>query len=482
MNYKIVFNIIGFLLILTGLLMLPGISFSMYYGDDDIISLLTSSLITTLSGLTIWYLTKNADKHQLGKREGYLIVTLGWITMSVFGSIPFVFHGSIQSFTDAFFETISGFTTTGATILQDIEKLPSGLLFWRSTTQWIGGMGIIVLSLAILPLLGIGGMQLFTAEVPGITKDKFHPRVKETAKRLWIIYLILTLTETFLLLVGGLNLFDAINHSFTTMATGGFSTKNNSTAHFDSIFVQYVFILFMFLAGMNFTLHYYALHFNFDAFKGNSEFKFYVIFIFIATLAIMFVHRPHHNFEFEESFRQTLFHIISLVTTTGYVSSDYENWAPFSKVIFFILLFIGGCTGSTGGGIKFARHSLLLKNSLLELKRLLHPRAIIPVRFNNKAVSTEIISNVQAFLFIYILIFTIGAVLLSLMGLDFFTAIGASATCLGNVGPGLGVVGPVGNFSTLPDYCKWLMSFFMLVGRLELFTVLILFSPNFWKK
>ncbi len=462
--------------------MLPGIPFSIYYGHDDISAIVISSVVTILTGIILWFFTKDADKQQLGKREGYLIVTLGWVIMSVFGSIPFIIHGSITSFSDAFFETMSGFTTTGATILTDIEKLPAGLLFWRSMTQWIGGMGIIVLSLAIMPLLGIGGMQLFSAEVPGITKDKFHPRVKETAKRLWGIYVILTVAETILLFIGGLSFFDAINHSLTTMATGGFSTKNASTAHFDSIFVQYVFIIFMFFAGMNFTLHYHVLHKNFDVFKKNSEFKFYVTFLLFATLSIMFIHRPHHSFNLEESFRQTLFHVTSLVTTTGYVSSDYENWAPFSRIMFFILLFIGGCTGSTGGGIKFARHSLLLKNSWLEFKRLIHPRAIIPVRFNDKAVGLEIISNVQAFIIIYIFIFVLGALILSISGLDFFTAIGASATCLGNVGPGLGIVGPVGNFSSLSDLSKWILSFFMLVGRLELFTVLLLFSPAFWKK
>ncbi len=482
MNLKVTFNIIGFLLILTGILMLPGILFSIYYSHNDIFSIIISSIISISSGLLLWFITKDADKQQLGKREGYLIVTLGWLVMSLFGSTPFLIYGSINSFTDAFFETMSGFTTTGATIITDIEKLPAGLLFWRSMTQWIGGMGIIVLSLAIMPLLGIGGMQLFSAEVPGITKDKFHPRVKETAKRLWGIYLILTAAETFFLVLGGLSLFDAINHSLTTMATGGFSTKNASTAYFDSAYVQYVFIVFMFFAGMNFTLHYFALHKNFEIFKKNTEFKFYFTFLLGATIIIMLVHKPYLTLNLEESFRQTLFHVTSLVTTTGYVSSDYENWASFSKIIFFILLFIGGCTGSTGGGIKFARHSLLLKNSWLEFKRLIHPRAIIPVRFNDKTVSLEIISNVQAFFLIYIFLFVLGALLLSILGLDFFSAIGASATCLGNVGPGLGIVGPVGNFSSLPDLAKWILSFFMLVGRLELFTVLLLFSPAFWKK
>lgn len=467
---------------MVGTLMTLGIPFSIYYDHSDIAALLISSTITVVFGLLSLLLTKDADREQLGKREGYVIVTLGWLSMSVFGSIPFIIHGSITNFTDAFFETMSGFTTTGATIIKDIESMPAGLLFWRSLTQWLGGMGIIVLSVAILPLLGIGGMQLFTAEVPGITKDKFHPRVKETAKRLWGIYAILTAAEAVLLVIGGLNFFDAINHAFTTMATGGFSTKNASTAHFTSPFVQYVFIIFMFFAGMNFTLHYFALHLKFANFKKNTEFKFYVSFIIIITLFVMFIHRPHHTFILEESFRQTLFHVVSLTTTTGYVSSDYENWAPFSRMVFFALLFIGGCAGSTGGGIKFARHYVLLKNGLIELKRLVHPRAIIPIRFNEKAVSQEIVLNVQAFFILYIMLFVLGSIVISLLGSDFLTAAGAVATCIGNVGPGMGAVGPISNFAELTSLSKWILSFFMLVGRLELFTVLILFSPAFWKR
>lgn len=482
MNYKVIINIIGFLLVMTGSLMTTGIPFSIHYGHNDIISLLVSAAITIFVGLVFLLLTKDADRQQLGKREGYVIVSFGWLAMSIFGSIPFIVHGSIPNITDAFFETMSGFTTTGATILKDIEALPAGLLFWRSLTQWLGGMGIIVLSLAILPLLGIGGMQLFSAEVPGITKDKFHPRVKETAKRLWGIYAILTAAEVIFLLLGGLNLFDAVNHSFTTMATGGFSTKNASTAHFNTPFVQYVFIIFMFFAGMNFTLHYFALHFKFEPFKRNTEFKFYISFVIVITLFLLLIHFPYHTYKFEEAFRQTLFHVVSLTTTTGYVSADYENWAPFSRIVFFALLFIGGCAGSTGGGIKFARHYVLLKNGIVELKRLIHPRAIIPLRFNDKAVSPEIISNVQAFFILYIMLFVLGAILLSLFGLDFFTAAGAVATCIGNVGPGMGAVGPVSNFADLPSVSKWILSFFMLVGRLELFTVLILFSPAFWKR
>ncbi|HCY75735.1 MAG TPA: potassium transporter [Ignavibacteriales bacterium] len=462
--------------------MMLGIGFSIYYGDDDIAALLLSGLGTSLIGAFVWIITRKTDRLQLGKREGYLIVTLGWIIMSLFGALPFVVHGSIPSYTDAFFETMSGFTTTGATILSNIEAVPHGLLFWRSFTQWIGGMGIIVLSLAILPLLGIGGMQLYAAEVPGVTKDKLHPRVKETAKRLWVIYLLFTIAESVLLMFAGMNFFDAINHSFTTMATGGFSTKNASTAYFTSPVIQYIFIVFMFFAGTNFTLHYLAIHKNFSFFKANTEFKVYFYFILFTALFVTLTHLPYVDFKLEESFRQSLFHVVSLVTTTGYVSSDYENWAVFSRMIFFVLLFIGGSAGSTGGGIKIVRHFLLFKNGLLELKRLIHPRVVIPVRISGKSVSPEIISNVQAFFIIYILIFVFGSILLSLMGVDFVSSIGAAATCIGNIGPGFGTVGPIANFGHLPDLAKWLLSFLMLLGRLELFTVLIIFTPYFWKK
>lgn len=462
--------------------MMLAIPFSIYYGDDDIFALLGAGLLTSITGITIWLFTRKTDRLELGKREGYLIVTLGWICMSLFGALPFIFHGSIPNFSNAFFETMSGFTTTGASILTDIESMPHGLLFWRSFTQWIGGMGIIVLSLAILPLLGIGGMQLYAAEVPGITKDKLHPRVKETAKRLWIIYLGFTLTETVLLMFAGMNFFDAINHSFTTMATGGFSTKNSSTAYYASPFIQYILIVFMFFAGINFAIHYLVIHGKFSFFKNNDEFRYYLFLILGVSIFIAIIHQPHVDFGFEESFRQALFHVVSLVTTTGFVSSDYENWAIFSRMIFFILLFIGGSAGSTGGGIKVVRHLLLFKNGYLELKRLVHPRAIIPVRLNGKAVSSEIISNVQAFFIIYILIFVLGSILLSLMGVDFISSVGAVATCLGNVGPGIGTVGPIANFNHLPELAKWLLSFLMLLGRLELFTVLIIFTPFFWKK
>ncbi len=480
-NFKVIFNIVGFLLILDGIAMMLGIPFSIYYNDNDILVLLISGTITSLIGFVMYYFTKGSGK-DIRKREGYIVVSLGWLAMTLFGAIPFVVHGSIPNFTDAFFETMSGFTTTGASILNDIEAMPHGLLFWRSLTQWLGGMGFIVLSLAILPILGIGGMQLFVAEVPGPTKDKIHPRVRETAKRLWGIYVLFTFAEVILLFIGGMDFFDSVCHSLTTMATGGFSTKQSSIAHFNSPFIQYVIVLFMFMAGMNFSLHYYWLHRKLKPVTQNEEFKFYSFLIIGFTLLVTVGMLFNSNSDFELTFRESLFQVVSMITTTGFVTTDYEMWGVFFHVIFFLLLFIGGSAGSTGGGIKVVRHLLLIKNSALELKRLIHPRAVIPVRYNKISVNQDIVFNIMAFLLFYIAIFVFGTLVLAFIGLDFLTSMGAVATSLGNVGPAIATVGPVDNFSHIPDFGKWFLSFLMLMGRLELFTVLIIFSPSFWKK
>jgi trk system potassium uptake protein TrkH len=480
-DFKSILRVISFLMILDGFGMLFGIPFSLYYGDADVEDLLKTGLSVAAAGGIVFAFLRNYKK-DIRKRDSYLIVGSGWIVMSAFGALPFVVHGSIPSYTDAFFETMSGFTTTGASILNDIEALPHGLLFWRAFTQWLGGMGIIVLSLAILPILGIGGMQLFVAEVPGPTKDKIHPRIRETAKRLWGIYLLLTLAETALLMIGGMNLFDALTHSFTTMATGGFSTKQASIAYYDSAFIHYVIIFFMFVAGMNFSLHYFWLHGNWKKLRDNDEFKFYLFFILAVSIVISIDLFVHNYGGAEKSFRDSLFQVVSIVTTTGYVTSDYETWGAFYQIVFFILLFAGGCAGSTGGAIKMVRHQLLVKNALNELKRLLHPRAVIPVRFNRKVVGNDIMSNIIAFAFWYIAIFLVGMMTLSLLGMDFISSIGAAATALGNVGPGIGTVGPSLNFANVHPAGKWVLSFLMLVGRLELFTILIIFSRSFWKK
>ncbi|MBI9071435.1 MAG: TrkH family potassium uptake protein [Melioribacteraceae bacterium] len=461
--------------------MLSSISFSLYYGENDLFPLLISGIGISLIGAVLYLFTRKCNQ-DIKKREGYIVVSLGWLSMSLFGALPFVIHGAIPSYTDAFFETISGFTTTGASILNNIEELPHGLLFWRSLTQWLGGMGMIVLSLAILPILGIGGMQLFVAEVPGPTKDKIHPRVRETAKRLWGIYVLLTATETLLLIIGGMSFFDAINHAFTTMATGGFSTKQASVAYWQSPFIHYVITMFMFFAGINFSIHYYVMHKNFKVIRKNDELKFYSYLIGFLTIVVSVALILQNYAGIEKSFRDSLFQIVSIITTTGFVTADYEIWGPFFKVLFFLLLFIGGCAGSTGGGVKIVRHLLLLKNSLLELRRLVHPRAIIPVRLNNSSVPQDIMSNILAFFLFYVLVFVAGTIIMSIIGVDIITAMGSVATSLGNVGPAIGSVGPSSNFAHIPDAGKWVLSILMLMGRLELFTILIIFSPAFWKK
>ncbi len=481
-NFKVIGNILGLLLLLNSAFMLLCLPFSFYYKEDSWLAITVSALITAGCGFALRHFTKKDLSKDLKKRDGYIVVTAGWLVMSLFGALPYLLSGSIPNFTNAFFETISGYTTTGASILTDIESLPKGILFWRSFTQWIGGMGIIVLAVAILPFLGIGGMQLFVAEAPGITPDKLQPRIQETAKRLWLLYVGLTLLEAILLFAGGMSVYDAINHALTTMATGGFSTKNDSAAHFDSPFIQYVLIVFMFLAGTSFTLTYFGIKRQFKKIIKNEEFIVYGLFTLaitiVVTVTLLFV--TDHGLE--KSFRDSLFQVVSLITTTGFVSADYTSWAPFLSTLFFILLFVGGSAGSTAGGVKVIRHIVLFKNSFLELKRQLHPSAIIPVRISGKAIERTIVFNVLAFIMIYILIFLVGAVLLSAMNVDFDTAFGAVATSLGNVGPGIGEVGPVDNFSAIPTPGKWLLSILMLLGRLELFTVLMLLSPHFWKK
>ena len=454
---------------------------SFYYGEQDWTAILTSSLITIGIGALLKYLTRNKKSKELKKKDGYLIVTAGWIFMSIFGALPYIISGSIPDFSNAFFETISGYTTTGASILTDIEAVPNGILFWRSLTQWIGGMGIIVLALAILPFLGIGGMQLFVAEAPGITPDKLQPRIQETAKRLWFLYVGLTLAEAIALYVAGMGAFDAVNHSLTTMATGGFSTKNDSLQFAEPV-IQYIVIFFMFLAGTSFTLTYFALKRNFKKVFKNEEFKVYLSFTVVITLIVTITLLVVSDEPFEASFRDALFQVVSLITTTGFVSADYTSWAPFLSVIFFILLFVGGSAGSTAGGVKVIRHIVLFKNSFLELKRQLHPSAIMPVRISGQALEQSIVYNVLAFIMIYILVFLVGVTLLSTMNVDFNTAFGAVATSLGNVGPGIGDVGPLDNFSEMPTGGKWLLSALMLLGRLELFTVLMLLTPHFWRK
>lgn len=480
-NLRIIIGILGLLLSISGLSMLLCIPFSIYYGEDWL-TFVYSSGITLLVGISCWLVGQKEKNRELKKRDGYLVVTLGWLMMAFFGTLPYFFSGSIDFFTNAFFETMSGFTTTGASILNDIEAMPKGILFWRSLTQWIGGMGIIVLTVAILPILGIGGIQLFVAEAPGIGPEKLKPRIKDTAKRLWLIYLGLTTLEMILLMFGGMSFFDAINHSLTTMATGGFSTKQDSIAFFNSAYIQYVIVFFMFAAGTNFTIIYFGIKGKFKKLWQNEEFRVYLLITALLSICVGITIYLLGGISTEQAFRDALFQTVSIFTTTGYVASDYTQWMPFLTMLFFSLMFIGASSGSTAGGVKIVRHIILFKNSFLEMKRQLHPSAVIPVRLNHKAINRDTTFQVLAFMMIYFLIFAVGSIAIALTGVDVMTAIGASATSLGNIGPGLGLVGPVNNFAHMPDASKWILNILMLLGRLELFTVLMLFTPYFWKR
>ncbi len=474
-------NVVGFLLMLIGVMMLCCIPFSIYFEEQDTVPLLTAAGVTLFFGFFIRRFKPKTELLSVRKREGYLIVACGWLAMVLFSALPYLFSGLFDNPIDAFFESISGMTTTGASIIEDIEAMPKGILFWRSLTQWIGGMGIIVLTVALFPLLGIGGIELFVAEAPGPTSDKIHPRIQQTAKSLWLIYVSLTGILMFILWGAGMTFYDAINHALTTMATGGFSTHNASLAAYNIPQIQYPIIFFMFLAGVNYTVIYWSLQGKLKRVWASDEFKVYVTFILILGLAISGSILYHTSLSLEESIRTGFFQVISLVTTTGYVSADYTAWGPGTTMIFFGLLFVGASAGSTSGGIKLVRHWVFLKNTLLEFRRLIHPRAVLPIKMNGQVVNNKILSHIQVFLLLYLALFILGTFVVSIMGLDFETATSSVATALGNVGPGLGKVGPTDNFAWLPNNVKITLSFLMLLGRLELFTILILFTPYFWK-
>jgi len=482
----------GLLLLFNGLFMLVASGVSLYYEDGAFNGLIQAGIITIFVGSLVFGLTKG-HKKEIKKREGFIVVTFGWLVMAFSGTLPYIFTCVTSSFTDAFFETMSGYTTTGATIFNEIEILPESILFWRSLTHWIGGMGIIVLAIAILPLLGIGGMQLFAAEAPGPSNDKLHPRITDTAKRLWLIYFGYTFLETVLLNLAGMSLFDAVNHSMSTLSTGGFSTKNASLGHWnDNPMIQYIIIFFMFIAGTNFVLSYFAFKGKISKILRDEEFKLYATFILVFSILVMLItyfqadwsiSSLEHNMaygELENSIRHSLFQVIAIVTTTGYVTADYTLWTPFLTMFFFGLMFLGGSAGSTAGGMKIVRHLITIKNGIMEFKRSFHTHAILPVRYNQRAIPQNIVYNILAFFILYILMFIIGVAVFSFLGLDFMTALGGAASSLGNVGPALGSLGPVDTYSALPVLAKWWSSFLMLVGRLELFTVLILFTPFFW--
>lgn len=478
-NKKYIFHVIGLLLVLESLFMILPIIVSIIYRERDFYYLLLSAAITLVAGGTLWFFNRESDP-DIGKRDGYLIASLVWIVYSIFGALPYLFSGVIPSFTDAFFETMSGFTTTGATILADVESIPHGILFWRSMTHLIGGIGILVLSIVVLPVFGTGSMYLYGAEASSVSTGKLHPKIKDTASRLLWIYLGLVLVLTVLLLLGGMNFFDSLCHSFGTIATGGFSTKNTSLIGY-SPYIQYVVSVFMIIAAANFNLHYYFLKGQFKKVFENEELRLFLYIISGAVLVIALSLFFVQKYDPERSFRDALFNVTSIISTTGFGNSDYMLWKPFIWFILFFLMFIGGCAGSTAGGIKVVRYLLLFRNIPVQFRKLLHERGVIAARLNGEIISEDLIFRTLAFFIIYLFLWIVSTFLLMITGIPLLESMGGAAASMACVGPGLGEVGPMGNYSGLTDFATWVLSFDMLVGRLELFTFLILFTPLFWK-
>lgn len=480
MNRTLTLRILGALLLFLAVALLLPIPFSLFYGDGATFSFLLSSLVSLLVGAALFFGCRSQT--DMSVREGFAVVTFGWTFFALFGALPFVFTGAIPSYVDAFFETMSGFTTTGSTILTDIEAMPASLLLWRSMTQWFGGMGIIVLSLAILPMLGVGGMQLFKAEVPGPTADRLKPRIQDTAKLLWGVYALLTMAEVMLLMTGSMSFFDALNHSFTTMATGGFSTRNASIAAYDSAYIDYVITLFMFLAGVNFSLHYLGLRGRFMDYVRNEEFRFYLALILCGIALITLFNMGDTYPSFWDNLRYSAFQMVSIITTTGFGTADYELWPVLCQYLLVIAMFIGGCAGSTGGGMKVARMLLLAKHAQVQLFRLIHPRAVKLVKLGDRPADKDVMQSILGFFALYMTVFVIASFIMAATGMDLVSAGGSVIATLSNIGPGLGSVGPVDNFAHVSAFGKITLSFCMLLGRLELFTVLVLIFPTFWRK
>jgi trk system potassium uptake protein TrkH len=480
LGLRIVLHVLGLLLMLNGAFMWLCLPATFYYHTSDLLPILLSGTITMGTGLAAWALNRPKEKPNIKKREAFLIVTLGWVVMSASGSLPYLLSGSIATFTDAFFETMSGYTTTGATLITDLDAIAPDILLWRSVTHWIGGMGIIVLAVAILPILGIGGMQLFGAEASGITTDKISPRITDTAKRLWFIYLGLTIAQIICLGLAGMSWFESICHSFATVATGGFGTRDDSMASFSPL-IQYITALFMMMGGINFLLYYFLLKGRLSRLWKDDELRAYLFAIGMLTAIVMVYVIQSTDLGLEASFRHALFQVISIITTTGFITSDYTLWGPAMNLLFFLMLFCGAMAGSTTGSIKIVRHVVLIKNMVLELRRQLHPSAILPVRLNGRSLQQEVANQVTTFVMVYIMLWVMGSLIVTFNGVEITTAMSAVATCMGNVGPGLSGVGPATNFAKLPDITTWTLSFAMLLGRLELFTVLILLTPYFWR-
>jgi trk system potassium uptake protein len=479
-NFRIIARVFSLLLIFEGLFMLVSAAVSLYYQEHAASSFLFSAFITIVTGVVVFTPLRNEERFYLNK-EGYIVVTGIWIIFSIFGTLPFILSGSINNFGDAFFESMSGFTTTGATILTNIEALPHGMLFWRSLTQWLGGIGIIFISLSVFPVFKSFNIQLAATEFSGQPTDKIHPRIKDAAKRLVSIYLFLTFFEVILLKIGGMPVFDAVCHSFSTLSTGGFSTRNHGIADFSSPFIMIVLTIFMFIAGTNLTLVYFGLKGNFKKILGNNEFIFYTLICFVFVILVSVVLYFKSGFSSGKALLDGAFHVISIITTTGFYTQDHNLWGNIVLIIFFILMFTGGTAGSSSGGIKIVRLLLITKNNRQELKRLIHPNAFIPVRLDKRIIPQNTIYNLLVFITLYFFVICFGTFIISFMGYDLVTSFSTSASMLGNIGPGLGTFGPFTNYSAVPMAGKWFLSGLMLLGRLELLTVMVLFTRSFYR-
>jgi trk system potassium uptake protein len=482
MRWGYILKVVTILILFLGLTMLFPLIAAIYYRDASVSSILISMGITIFSGIILYLVFKNEKVENLTKRESMAIVTLGWTSAGFFGALPFYIGGEIGPFVNAFFESVSGFTTTGSSILTNIEGVSKGLLFWRSLIQWLGGMGIIVLSIAILPFLGVGGMQLYKAEVPSPVPDKLKPRIRDTAMTLWKVYALFSVAEVFFLMLGGMNLYDALCHTFTTMPTGGFSTKNASVAHFDSVYLELVLFFFMLAAGINFGLHYQLLRGKPLEFWKDSECRLFLsaVVVLIITISLNIFGSIYESIG--QAFRYGSFQVMSIITTTGYATADYEQWPAMSQLLLLICMFTGASAGSTGGGIKWLRIMLYFKYCYRELFALLHPHAVTHIKIAGKSVPEDVIRSVMGFLALYMGLFGLCSVILAGLGVDFVTSFAAVAATLGNIGPGFGAVGPMESFANIPVLGKWLLIWCMLLGRLEIFTVIILLVPDFWRK
>lgn len=472
------------LFILETLFMLAASVVAFLYRGDDLYPLLLSSGILFGTGVLFYLIGFRANEHSAGRREGMLTVTLTWCLLSFFGMLPFYLGGYIDNITDAYFETMSGFTTTGSTVLTNIEALPKGVLFWRSLTQWQGGIGVIVFTVALMPMFGGSNVVvLYEEETSGVTHERFRPRVTQVAKRVWGVYLFLTFCVVGLLWAGPMDLYDAVNHGLTTISTGGYSTRNTSIAYWHSAYVEWVVICFMLIGSINITLIYFFLNSHFSRLWKDEETRWFIGFV-LAVIALVFVWLLCEGLVTDPAYaiRTAAFQVVTIISTCGFATDDYVQWGPFFWLVSLMLMFICGCAGSTCGGLKMGRFVILVKNLSNEFKKQVHPHAVIPVRMNGHALSDTIVHRVLAFVFAYIALLVLSCFVLTINGMTFIEAVSAALTAISNVGPALGDLGPCGNFAEVPDLSKWFLSFLMMVGRLEIFTVLTILVPGFWKQ